>query len=507
MFQQNEMVDVNQLVALNDQLRKNADAIKKSAVGYQSFSAGDGSLSPIVPQSIEQTLANASFAMKDIVMWNLIPKISVTNTYHEYAVINEHGQDLDPFISEGGGAASDFGTTNAQYERKFVKIKYMAERRSISDVGTLVGILGSNPNGLAEETERGTMSLLRKVENQLFHGSELINPQGFDGLIEQISRDTSSSYSAAAGGRTLSANTSNLAGDILTPGYLHNVLGELAGLERFGKSDFIMVDPKVYASLIKASNNAGRHDSMMLVNLLDQGVQTFGAGPKIHIMGPFGPVPVMMAPFLNHQSSPPSAKSADGITLPAAGFVLSAVAQASQFAGAGDPAEAVHKGDFKYKIVAVSAKGYSNALDCGAAVTLDNSVVARLTMSAACATACTAGDVLYFKIYRSAPGLDADYKLVAEVPASQFKVGNVSTGAFANGETWDDYGTVIRDTSSVIVGQTDSIEFARLLDFLRRPVAELGAAKNFLLMLFGSAVVKTPKKNWVIRNVDGKISL
>jgi hypothetical protein len=128
-------------------------------------------------------------------------------------------------------------------------------------------------------------------------------------------------------------------------------------------------------------------------------------------------------------------------------------------------------------------------------------------MSAACATACTAGDVLYFKIYRSAPGLDADYKLVAEVPASQFKVGNVSSGAFANGETWDDYGTVIRDTSSVIIGQTDSLEFARLLDFLRRPVAELGAAKNFLLMLFGSAVVKTPKKNWVIRNVDGKISL
>jgi hypothetical protein len=505
MFEQNQMVDVNQLAALNEQLRKNAESIKKSAVGYQSFSAGDGSLSPIVPQSIEQTLVNASFAMKDIVAWNMIPKVSVTNSYHEYAVINDHGQNLDPFIAEGGGASSDFGTTNAQYERKFVKIKYLAERRSISDVGTLVGILGNNPNGLAEETERGTMSLLRKVENQMFHGSELVNSLGFDGLIEQIARDTSSSYSEAAGGRTLSTNQSNLAGAELTPEYLHQVLGELSGLERFGKSDFIMCDPKVYSKLIKQSSQNGRHDSMMLVNMLDQGIQTFGAGPKIHIMGPFGPVPVVMAPFLNNQSAPPSAKSADGITLAAGDFALSAVAQASSFDAAGDAAG--HDGTFKYKIVAVSSKGYSNALDCGAGVALDDSKVARITISAAGATACTAGDIQYFKIYRSAVGLDADYKLVAEVPAAQWKVGNVSTGAFANGEKWDDYGTTKRDTSSVIVGQTDTLEFARLLDFIRRPVAELGAAKNFLLMLFGSVAVKAPKKNWVIRNCDGKISL
>jgi hypothetical protein len=503
MFEQNQMVDVNQLAALNEQLRKNAESIKKSAVGYQSFSAGDGSLSPIVPQSIEQTLVNASFAMKDIVAWNMIPKVSVTNSYHEYAVINEHGQDLDPFISEGGGSSDAFGTTNAQYERKFVKIKYLAERRSISDVGTLVGILGNNPNGLAEETERGTMSLLRKTESQIFHGSELTNALGFDGLIEQIARDTTSSYSEAAGGRTLSSNQSDLAGAELTPEYLHQVLGELSGLERFGKSDFIMCDPKVYSKLIAGSSQNGRHDSMMLVNLLDQGVQTFGAGPKIHIMGPFGPVPVIMAPFLNNQSAPPSAKSADGITLPAGGFVLSAEAVASSFATvAGE-----HNGTFKYKIVAVSAKGYSNALDCGAGVALDNTKVARLTMNAACATACTSGDVQYFKIYRSAPGLDADYKLIAEVPAAQFKVGNVAAGAFANGEKWDDYGVVRRQTSSVIVGQTDTLEFARLLDFIRRPVAELGAAKNFLLMLFGSVAVKAPKKNWVIRNCDGKVSL
>ena len=511
MFEQNQMVDVNQLVALNDQLRKNADAIKKAAVGYQSNSVSGESLSPIVPQSIEQTLANASFTMKDIVCWNLIPKVQVTNTYHEYAVINEHGQNLDPFISEGGGEASAFGTTNSQYERKFIKIKYLAERRSISDVGTLVGILGSNPNGLAEETERGTMSLLRKVEHQLFHGQEALNGQGFDGLLEQISRDTSSSYSEANGGKSFSANQTNLDGADLSSGVLHTVLGELAGIDRFGKADFIMCDPKVYAKLIKESTGAGRHDSLLLVNLLDQGVQTFGAGPKIHIMGPFGPVPVIMAPFLNKQSAPPAAKSADGFTLAAGDITLSDVAIApasSKFDAAGDPDG--HAGVFKYKIVAVTAKGYSNALDCGAGVDLNNQKVARLTIADATRliandASSAGGPILYFRIYRSGVGVDADYKLVEEIPAAQLRVGNVAGGAFAAGEKWDDHGNTRRDCSSVLIGQTDTLEFARLLDFLRRPTAELGAAKQFLLMLFGAAAVKVPSKNYVLRNANGKV--
>jgi len=45
------------------------------------------------------------------------------------------------------------------------------------------------------------------------------------------------------------------------------------------------------------------------------------------------------------------------------------------------------------------------------------------------------------------------------------------------------------------------IEFARLLDFLRRPLAETGSARQFLLMLFGSPVVKIPSKCFTLRDV------
>ena len=46
----------------------------------------------------------------------------------------------------------------------------------------------------------------------------------------------------------------------------------------------------------------------------------------------------------------------------------------------------------------------------------------------------------------------------------------------------------------------DVLEFARLLDFFRRPLAEVATSKPFLLMLSGSPIVKVPSKMWVLQN-------
>jgi hypothetical protein len=44
------------------------------------------------------------------------------------------------------------------------------------------------------------------------------------------------------------------------------------------------------------------------------------------------------------------------------------------------------------------------------------------------------------------------------------------------------------------------MEFVRLLDFIRRPLAETASVKPFLLMLFGSPVVKVPSKMFLMDN-------
>jgi len=495
----NENVTINELTRLNDSLRKNSE------VGYQSSSMGAGSLAPIVPQSIEGTLASAAHTMRDLALWPMLPKIQATNTLHEYAVIRDHGEDLDPFISEGGG--SEFGASASSYERKSVKIKYMAEKRSVSDVATLVGIVGPNADALAEETERGTMSLLRKMEVQLFHGDEDVNGLSFDGVLKQVERE-SGVYSPFRFGRDFSENQEDLQGASLSGAKLHEKLGELYSAPRFGQPDAIFMSPKAYSKLIADSAQNGRHDSMVLVDKGDQGVHTLGAGPRIHVMGPMGPVPVVAAPFISRRLSPPRAASAgNDIVLAAAPITTEDLRTNAQFVAAAGVASyaddqgwdaqgtgAGHDGAFRYVFVLVNKKGYSAPVLSTAGVFADvhSDALPRVELAAP-----QTGSADYVRIYRAPGGLsDAQTlrraQLIGEVPAADIV-----------GEEWYDAGFERLDCDPVMIAQMDQsvVEFARLLDFIRRPLAEVGAAKQFLLMLFGAPSVKVAKKNYVLRNV------
>jgi len=505
----NENITVNELTRLNDSLRKNSE------VGYQSgvgSSVGGGSLAPIVPQSIEGTLASAANTMRDLALWPMLPKVQVSNTLHEYAVIRDHGEDLDPFIAEGGGDSS-FGASASQYDRKSVKIKYMAEKRSVSDVATLVGIVGPNADALAEETERGTMSLLRKMEVQLFHGDEDVNGLAFDGIMKQIERGDSGVRNPFIFGRDFSDNQEDLAGASLTGTKLHEVLGELYSAPRFGNPDAIFMSPKAYSKLIADSAQNGRHDSMVLVNQGDMGVHTVGAGPRIHIMGPMGPVPVVAAPFISRRLAPPSDQSASNaaasspLVAAAAPFTTQDVRTQAQHAAAvaGINANLVtdngwdatgagtgHEGEFRYVFVPVNKIGYGAPI-ISAAVDAHSDAVPRFNLAAL-----QTGTALYVRIYRCAGDLsDAqtlkNAQLIGEVKASEII-----------GADWYDAGFERLDCDQVLITQMDQsvIEFARLLDFIRRPLAEVGAAKQFLLMLFGAPSVKVPKKNFILRNVS-----
>ena len=490
----NDTMTVNELTRLNDVLRKNSNdmlAKSQSNVGYQTAAVPSGeSLSPIVPQSIESVLASATFTMNDLVLWQKLPKVQVTNTIHEYAVINEHGQDLDPFISEGGGGA-DFGSSLTSYERRSVKIKYMAERRQISDVANLVGIIGANPNALAEETERGTMSLMRKVENQLFWGDETANSRGFDGILKQIERPSHGENDLRLS--DLSDNTHDVGGALA--GFqlaqtMNDVLGELHSAPRFGRPDVVFVEPRVYSQMIRASIESGRNDQLLVTGA--GSTATFGAGPQVHIMGPMGPVPVLSAPFLHRQFKAPSAASST--SAPALGAVAANIADPADGAGQAGGLDAAEF--YKYKVIGVSQSGYS------APVTLDDGAGAGVSPNAdglgfsLGASADMVGG--YYRIYRSAGAAAADQVdldscvLVAEVPAE------------ANGGLiFLDRGVERHSCGRALFMQMDQnvVEFARLLDFLRRPLAETSAAKQFLLMLFGSPVVKVPRKCFTLRGI------
>lgn len=470
----NEMVKVEDLVHLND-------ALRKSSVGYQSpaGTAGgqNGPLSPLVPQSIEGSLSSATHTMQELSLWPMIPKTTVSSTLHEYVVVNDHGFDIDPFIGEGGGGEQDFVTNNSSYERKSVKIKYMAERRQVSDVASLVGMIGDNRNAIAEETMRGTMNLMRKVERQLWYGNESLQEKGFDGILKQV-RDGASQ------------NVLDLKGSAPTPLLLQEALGEVYSAPNFGRPDCIYVEPRLHAELIKQSVESGRHDQFQVAQ---SGSLTFGQS-QLNIMAPFGPVPVKAAPFLHFASRMPA--TGIGALAPANPSITSVVSGAEDAAGlsqfvAGDP-------EYKYAVVAVGDQGFSAPIK-SAAVNINVDEKAVLTIAATNLVRGASQAPRYYRIYRSAAngaGNDASYRLIAEIPCAGGAAATVFTDHDdgINGQKYD--------CSPILFAQHDPtvMEFVRLLDFIRRPLAETASIKPFLLMLFGSPVVKVPSKMFLMDN-------
>jgi hypothetical protein len=467
----NSMLPVEDLMRLNDVLRKATTAGYQTAAGTSGADAGN--LSPLIPQSIESVLSTATYGMSELALWNKIPKTNVSQTLHEYAVVKDWGFDVDPFIGEGGGSESEFVTNNANYERKSVKIKYMAERRQISDVASLVGLLGDNRQAIAQETLSGTMSLMRKVERQLWHGSEALNANGFDGICKQIKDNAPS-------------NVHDLAGKAPTPLLLQEILGHVYSAPNYGRPDTIYVEPRIHAELIKQSVESGRHDQFM-VQQASNGL-TFGAS-QLSIMAPYGAVPIVAAPFLHYCSNMPS--TGFGQSAPSAPtFAVNPAAanNASSKFVAGDA------GDYLYGVIAVNDKGYSSPL-----VRQNAGVDVALTIAAGQSASFTitgVAGVKYYRIFRSTKGGGrSTMQLIKEVAASG--ANNIVVTDHNDGADGSKH-----NTSKIVFAQHDPtiFEFARLLDFLRRPLAEVATVKPFLLMLFGSPIVKVPSKMFMIEN-------
>ena len=453
----NDMVPVEDLQKLNEALRKSTTA------GYQTTSgvvgSDAGSLSPLVPQSMENVLASATYSMDAIQLWRNIPKIQVGQTVHEYNVIKDHGMDLSPFMAEGEVPAAN----KSEYERKFVKIKYMAELREITDIASTINpLVGPNPTALAEETERGTIRLMQKVERELWHGDESANALGFDGIIKQISADSKS--------------VTDRAGSAATPKFLQELLSDVFAAPRYGAPDTIYVEPKIHGDLIKQTNDLGRFNTISQ----SDGSFTFGAG-DLKIMGPYGPIAVKAAPFLFNSWEAPSAAS--GAKAPGNPSIAAAADDVA--AGEGQ----IPTGDYIYKIVAVS-----NSLGYSAPVTADAHTVANAKcVEVSCTPNVAAANVDFFRVYRSDKnGAATTCKLIGQIAADG-----------ANTVKFRDHNQKVPGTSDIVMVKhsPDVMRFARLLDFIRRPLAEVKTTRPFLLMLFGAPIVSVPSKCHVIKNV------
>ena len=473
--QNNDMVNINDLVRLNESIRKATPGF----VGYQTpAQMGDGSLSPLALQSIEPNLAIATFQTKHLTLWQKLAKTTANNFVHEYTSVIENGLDSSPFISEGQGGSDTLSTNQSVYERKFVKIKFMAERRQVSDMASMLSLLGGNSTALAEETERGTLTLLKKMEKALWFGDEDVNPDGFDGLIKQIERTSGAIVDGQ--GRPYRSNTWDLEGSAPTILLLQEILGAVYSSPNFGEPDTIYVTPNVYSELQKQFNEQGRYDISVSGNSIVAGVKS------ITVMAPYGPVEIVSAPFLERSEKPNS------IELAGHGIVASFGTQPTASADASGKSKfkAGDAGFYKYAVVAVNKLGMTLPIVSDAVqIASGDKVSMKISRSG--------NPAISYRLYRTAKASSANavntdtLKFLMEVSASQLE-----------GNNFADVNHFMYNCSHIVFANHDpgQMAFAKLMDFMRKDLAQVSTTKPFLLMLFGSLMVKTPNKFWVVRN-------
>jgi len=315
---------------------------------------------------------------------------------------------------------------------------------------------------------------MRKVERQLWYGNEDLQEKGFDGILKQVREGASQ-------------NVLDLKGSAPTPLLLQEALGEVYSAPNFGRPDCIYVEPRLHSELIKQSVESGRHDQFQVAQ---SGSLTFGQS-QLNIMAPYGAVPVKAAPFLHFASRMPAAGF--GSLAPAAPVITSNTVQAETVGGssqfiAGDPA-------YKYAVIAVGDQGYSSPVKSGA-LNINADEELELVIAASGKDRGASQAPRYYRIYRTAAnGLEDSFRLIAEIKAES----NAATTFvdLDDGNNGQKHGC-----SPILFAQHDPqvMEFVRLLDFIRRPLAETASVKPFLLMLFGSPVVKVPGKMYLMDN-------
>jgi hypothetical protein len=450
------VISRDRLQGLNEILRKAATAGYGTPPG---ISGGDtGPIAPLVPQSIESMVSVATFDPENrLWLWKLLSQAKATATIHEFRVISEHGQDTDPFFAESALPAVNTG----EYTGDFVKVRYLGETREVSDVANLVGIMGPDPTALARETASGTASLLKKLEVSLFHAQNRLNPLGFDGFFRTLELKAPD-------------NVLDLDGAELTFEHLREMLFKVYEAPLYGEIDRIAVTPQQFRTLVDSQTQFSRYTSLNLPN----GARLVDGVGKLAVMGPMGEVEIEPATWLARRDQVPTAAAGNPTTRPGAVVIDSeavAVNPDSDFLLA-------DAGTYTYKIAAYNGGGVSAAAESAAVVVAQGEAVTITIDDAASKPA-------YYKVWRSVNG--GPFQYLRSEPAN----------AAALTEIVDDNTQRAGASSSALISMDPrKIAFVKLLDFLRRPLAQTSTSIPFALMCFGSLMMQVPRHHAAIVN-------
>ena len=451
------------MIAIRLAMRQHKMRKSTVAAGYGGPANAGGSGAAYLPQSLENTLAIATFKRTDCVFWNMVPKVNVHSTVNEFTRVEKHGDvEIDPFFMEGGlpsGAATSL-------TRAYSRVVYMGAKGAVTFPMLRSRIIGGAANAEAQEVLEKTLFLLGRLEEQSYFGDARINPYAFDGLRSTLEQ--------------------------AAPGNIQDMRGQVLTGRRMRYDMALHRDLNATPTVVIMSNGlrvdlGNMQDGSIRRNI--QGNQSAANRLGVRAEGidaDHDYVPFRSTIFLQPKGAPNAAAiqpdpAAAAPSAPAFTSVAAATHSSGQFTED-------ELGTYYWKATAVGPNGIS-APTTTAGVAID-AITKRavLTLNDANVTG-----VWYYRFYRSDKNVDGNYKYVFSTARAAAGVATVAYDANADlpGTTW----------AFSIQMTPDVIEVIRLLDYMKQDLAIVDTTKRFALIMFAALRSRTPTKMWAWKNV------
>lgn len=442
---------------------------------------------PLKVESLEKTLKLLEFRMKDVKLWNAIPKLVAYNTVEEYIQLESYGADRGGFYTEG--ELSD--VEDSQYRRKAELVKYI---QVTGEVTLQAQMVRSYVDAMRKEVENKTMWIVRKVSSALTKADSGMIAAEFNGLYAQhglVGSGADALYLSLDAYQD-STTVIDLRGKSITQSDLED--GAVNVDANFGNVDTLFGPPSVMSGLYK-----DYFDRQRIITGMSSATGTIGTVPKA-IDTQFGQVAINQDKFMKKT---PARLLSEIATSPKAPAAPSVSAQALSGADAQSRFKAgeVHTGALGtvfYGVAAVNQYGESaiTVFNNTTKITLTAGESVNLTFTAGAGGSFAATG---FVIYRSkvTAATNATTGAVKFYPI--FKVTAAQrTAGFDGGSAGvvRDRNRFLPDTEEAFATEMteEVVSFKQLAPISKLDLSVLAPSNRFIAYLWGTPVLYTPKK-------------
>lgn len=440
--------------------------------GRETTNLTSASGSPLKVESLDKTLKLLTFKKSDIVLWKKIPQQKAYNTVEEFNQLDSYGDDRGGFVLEGELPQEEDST----YIRRAQLVKFLGVVKSVTHVMTLTNSMIADT--IKQETENGSMWILRKLNRSLAFGNSTVIPQEFNGVYHQHERHDGVNYYLGSLANYVNGDTViDMRGKILTESAVEDAAEQI--VENFGFGTDLFAPPKVFSNYTKQA-----YGNKYITPGTNAQTSKLGQRVPGQITN-FGEIDFNYDIFLANKGKVLAGVGATHPKAPSAPTVSAAAVASDSLS----KFVAGTAGNYTYSVRAINRFGESALTTIGAPVAVVAGGAVDLTITAGGGGEPATG----YAIYRTdITGDTVTMYKIYEISVSELAAGH--NGAAATATRDRDFFMANTEQAFQIQNDEEVYCFKQLAPLMKMDLAITSPAYRFMVLLYGTPILFAPRK-------------